>query len=85
MSYGVAWEPEAIRILDRLDPWFVSAVIDGAERLAAAPTRLSRPTGWPFHSKDQRYEFEVDGRRVTLLFAYSQDEQTLYINDVSVL
>ena len=85
MSYGVDWEPEAWQAIERLDPFFASAVIDGAERLAAAPTRLSRPRGSPHYGTRQRYGFVVDAREVTLFFVYSQDEQSLYITDVSVL
>ena len=84
MSYRIEWEPDALSAIDRLDPWFAQSVLDGADRLAAAPTRLSRGQGWPFYGRDQRYLFEVDGRPVVLFFKYSQDEQTLLITDVSV-
>ena len=85
MSYGIEWEPEVRRIMDRLDPFFAAAILDQADRLAAAPTRLSRPDGTPFYGVEQRYAFEIDGRQVTLFFRYSQDEQWLHVTDVSVL
>ena len=85
MSYGIEWTPDAETILVRLDPRFVTAVLDAADRLAAAPTRLSRSDGWPHYGVEQRYVFTVDGRQVTIFFRYSQDEQWLHVTDVSVL
>ena len=85
MSYGIEWAPRAEAILIRCDPWLAAAVMDGADRLAAAPTMLSRPGGWPYYGREQRYAFEALGRTATLFFRYSQDEQWLYITDVSVL
>lgn len=86
MSYGVVWEAEVQRaILALPDPAFAAAVLDGGDRLAAAPTRLSRSKGTPFYGVEQRYVFGVAGRQVTLFFRYSQDEQWLHITDVSVL
>ena len=85
VSYGIEWKPRADQILMRLDPWFASAVLDGADRLAAAPTRLSRSRGFPHYGDEQRYTFDVAGRQVTLFFRYSQDEQWLHITDVSIL
>ncbi len=85
MSYGIEWAPKADAILVALDPWFAAAVLDGADRLAATPTALSRPGGWPYYGQEQRYTFEVDGRQVTLFFRYSQDEERLHVTDVSVL
>ena len=64
---------------------FLHGSLDGADRLAAAPTRLSRSKGPPFYGIDQRYVFDVDDRQVSLFFKYSQDEQWLHITDVSVL
>lgn len=85
MSYGIVWEPEVHRVFRGLDPAFVAAVLDGGNLLATAPTRLSRPNGHPHYGTDQRYGFAVEGRSVTLFFRYGQDEQTLYIRDVSIL
>lgn len=68
MSYGIEWAPRADAILMGLDPWFASAVLDGADRLAGAPTRLSRARGSPYYGRDQRYTFDVGGRQVTLFF-----------------
>jgi len=86
VSYAVAWEAEARAIVLALpDPAFASAILDGADRLSAAPTRLSRPDGTPYYGVEQRYAFDVAGREVTRFFRYSQDEQWLHITDVSVL
>jgi hypothetical protein len=86
VSYGVAWDRNAEQfVLGLADPSFASAILDGADRLAAAPTRLSRPDGVPHYGTEQRYVFHVAGRQVTLFFRYSQDEQWLHITDVSVL
>ena len=85
MSYGIEGDPDARRILLSLDPVFALAVLDGAERLADTPTRLSRPNGFPFYGTEPRYHFDVEGREVTLFFLYSRDEETIHIVDVSVL
>ena len=85
MSYGIGWVPKAEAILVRLDPWFAAAVLDGADRLAAPPTALSRGHGFPHYGVEQRYVFTVDDRQVTLFFRYSQDEQWLHVTDLSVL
>ncbi len=79
------WVPKADRFLTALDPRFASEILDGADRLAAAPTRLSRSRGYPHYGREQRYTFPVDDRQVTPFFRYSQDEQTIHIADVSVL
>ena len=85
MSYGIAWDDKVQSfILGLTDPDFASSVLDGADRLAAAPTRLSRPSGYPFYSRRQRFTFRADGRLVVLFFVYTQDEQFIYIDDVSI-
>ena len=86
MSYGVVWDHDAARaVLGLSDPGLASAVLDGADRLALAPTRLSRPDGWPHYGVEQRYAFDVAGRQVTPFFHYSQEERHLPITDVSIL
>ena len=86
MSYGAVWDRNPKQIMLRLpDPAFAAAMLDGADRLAGAPTRLSRSKGPPFYGVDQRYVFDVDGHQVSLFFRYSQDEQWLHTTDVSVL
>jgi hypothetical protein len=86
VSYKIEWEAEAKRIvLGLADQTFAAGILDGADRLAAAPSKLSRPGGMPFYATGQRYSFELDLRIVTLFFNYSQDEETLQIVDVSIL
>ena len=87
-AYSIVLESEAERILRALDTDLLKAIRAGADRLAAAPTALSRPgleENWPHYSQEQRYAFDVGDRRVTLFFKYGADEQHLYITDVSVL
>ena len=84
MSYSVDWEPEAEELLLRLPPDLVSQILDGVERLAAAPTERSTRGGPPFYGVDQWYNFEAAHYLITLFFIYSQDETTLIITDLSV-
>ena len=85
MSYKIIWEPASKQQIKAItDRALRRAIAKGSQRLAAAPTRLSRPTGYPYYGTEQRYRFDVLGRRVALLFLYSQDEQSLHITEVSV-
>jgi hypothetical protein len=83
-AYAIGLEPDAERILRVV----LKAIRAGAARLAAAPTRLSRPgheENWPYYSQHQRYAFDEGDLRITLSFQYAVDEQHLHITDVSVL
>ncbi len=85
MSYGIEWGRKTDSLLVALDPWLAAAILNGADRLASAPTAVSRPGGWPNCGRDQRYRLDVGGRQVTLFFRYDPDEQRLHITDVSIL
>jgi len=87
-AYAIVLEPNAERVLRLLDTAMLKEIQAGTARLAAAPTRLSRPgveENWPYYGQEQRYTFDVGDRRVSLLFQYAADEQRLHITDVSVL
>lgn len=85
MSYTTEWNERAWRsVLDLPDKRLTHAIFTAALRLAAAPTRLSTPTGYPYYGTEQRYRFDVAGRRVALLFEYTQDERSIFITEVSI-
>lgn len=85
MSYAIEWEPDVRSFLLGLtDQAFVTLVLDAADRLAAAPTRLSRAGGPPYYGIRQRDAFTADGRNVALLFLFDQDEQRLHVVEVSI-
>jgi hypothetical protein len=85
MSFAVGWEAEAEEDLQRLPPVLASAVLDELDRIAVSPTRLSKPSHFPYRPA-QAYEFsrEFQGRTyyLTLLFHYGQDEQTIVLDAI---
>ena len=85
MSFAVEWGTEAEEDLDRLPPLLASIILDQVDLLAANPTRLSRPSHFPYRPS-QAFEFsrrfEARTYYITVLFHYGQDEQTIVVDAI---
>jgi hypothetical protein len=88
MSYAVELAPDVVSQLQRLPSDLAERVLDQIEQLAHQPTHLSRPGSFPFQLF-QVFEFECIANpityRFTVVFQYSQDEQTLHLLNLGVL
>lgn len=79
----------AQRARERLDaqPWVLQqAILHHLELLAESPTKLSRPSAFPYDPDFQMYSFRANNEGViwqfTILFSYGADERTLYIHTI---
>ena len=85
MSYNVVLAPTARDKLMQLPSGVAWRIREAMERLCAAPTSLSHPSGFPHPPTFQLFEtrIEADGDEYFLkvFFFYSQDEQSLLIDD----
>jgi hypothetical protein len=85
MRYSVEVGPEAVEDLARLPVSVQRAILTSLRQLAAAPSRLARPTRPPYTpGMLYRAELPVEGALCLLdvVFQYGQDEQTLHISRV---
>lgn len=89
MKYNADFEADARERCRKLPPLLASKVYEAIEILCANPTGLSRPSHFPHPLHFQLFEthFGHDGGRYLLkvFFHYSQDEQTLLIDDLVVI
>jgi hypothetical protein len=87
MTYGVEFAPPADEAISSLPPLVASGVLDGIDRLAEDPVRLSRPSHFPYRPGRQMYQFwvEAEGTRwwITVFFRYAQDEERIVILDLA--
>jgi hypothetical protein len=85
VGYKIAWEPEALEVLDRLEPLSASQLLDQIDRLAEDPARLSHRSSITYVVKHQYFECDIEGYFVVVFFQYGQDEQTIYITDLGIV
>lgn len=85
MKYNAVYEADARERFRKLSPPLASKVYEAIAVLCVNPTGLSRPSHFPHPLHFQLFEthFGQDGNRFLLkvFFHYSQDEQSLLIDD----
>jgi hypothetical protein len=88
MSYNAALAPPAMDKFLRPSPILAGRVDQALERLCLSPTSLSHRSHFPYPPQFQVYETRIEHHgeqyRLNVFFRYSQDEQTLLIDDFTL-
>ena len=90
MSYGVELGSEVRQLLRELPGEVGELLLDGLDRLAEQPTKLSRSSSTGNSGiKAQVYDFPLQtkaGKYLAIVkFQYSQDEQSLHIDTIDLV
>jgi len=86
MSYALDLASEVKKVLNEFSSEFAEQILDQIEVLAAHPTTLSRTVpGLPLQTFQFKIAAPAETFLITILFRYSQDEQTLHLLNMTTL
>jgi hypothetical protein len=89
VRYAVELGPAAEEDLRRLPPDVQAHVANRLHDLEQSPTRVSRPSHFPYSIDGQAFKFDYRHQQTHyyfhVLFKYGQDEQTIHVELIGVM